>query len=586
MSMFTAATTFALLASVAMESDVTFGQAPSWTRRGEWAQHKQQLTISVVLRTDAAAHKKLEEEFWAVSDPGHARYGQHLSQREVTDIVANPRGCDAVASWLTAGGAVAVRRTVHLDAVEADIDVASAAALLNATFYEYVHSTRDLVLPRVGPGGYSVPDSLASLILLVDGVGRLPTLRPRPSPAGVEESEGQQQHEEGDWPKDCGLGHLLCATTPGVLTQAYSLPPPPRSADDVNGSSFGVAEFGKWSGYYDEKDLEHFSKTCHLDPPVAVTHSVGERETSSHCAIPLVAADCGEALLDIEYAGALAGAIPLTSVFATNFSVLRWAQTVAAFNDSAIPLVQSVSYGADEVQPCYSSAYMDAANTAFMQLGVRGVSILVASGDSGPCGNTGCNTYDPDVNFTYSPVFPASSPYVTAVGGTDFVESRKIGPEAAWRNGGGGFSNHFPIPKYQAAAVARYKASSNGTLPNPAWWNNTGRGYPDVSALGGDKNTYCYSGGGLITGTWGTSASCPVVAAIFARLNAVRLGRGGKPLGHLNPWIYRNAAAFNDVTRGVIDGGKKRNGGFAAIKGWDPATGVGTPNWPRMLAAL
>jgi tripeptidyl-peptidase-1 len=107
-----------------------------------------------------------------------------------------------------------------------------------------------------------------------------------------------------------------------------------------------------------------------------------------------------------------------------------------------------------------------------------------------------------------------------------------------------------------------------------------------VAALGGDKNTYCISGGGMFSGIWGTSASCPVVAAIFARLNAARFAKSGKPLGFLNPWIYTHADAFNDVVVGIIDhGNKKRNGGFEAIKGWDPATGVGTPNWPRMLAA-
>jgi len=90
----------------------------------------------------------------------------------------------------------------------------------------------------------------------------------------------------------------------------------------------------------------------------------------------------------------------------------------------------------------------------------------------------------------------------------------------------------------------------------------------------------------MFSGTWGTSASTPVVGAIFARLNALRLGRGGKPLGFLNPWIYKHASAFNDVTKGVNDHEHKRNGGFHAAVGWDPASGVGTPNWPKLVAAI
>ena len=62
--------------------------------------------------------------------------------------------------------------------------------------------------------------------------------------------------------------------------------------------------------------------------------------------------------------------------------------------------------------------------------------------------------------------------------------------------------------------------------------------------------------------------------------NAARLGAGGKPLGFLNPWIYKNAAAFNDVTHGVNDEGSKTHGGFAAAAGW-ARTGTRTPNTRR-----
>ena len=261
---------------------------------------------------------------------------------------------------------------------------------------------------------------------------------------------------------------------------------------------------------------------------------------------------------------------------------------MSALNDTAIPRVHSVSYGMDETMQAsqQSLAYMNTANTAFMQLGVRGISLLVASGDSGVCGIKGCDTYDPGVNFSYSPVFPASSPYVTTVGATDFEHRSRVGPEEAWDNSGGGFSNTFPAPRYQAAAIAAYKRTANASLPNPVWWNATGRGYPDVSALGGDRNSYCIAGGTLFAGTWGTSASAPVVATIFARLNALRLAAGGKPLGFLNPWVYKHADAFNDVTKGVNNHHNKKYGGFEATVGWDPATGVGTPNWPKLVAAL
>ena len=73
--------------------------------------------------------------------------------------------------------------------------------------------------------------------------------------------------------------------------------------------------------------------------------------------------------------------------------------------------------------------------------------------------------------------------YVTAVGGTDFVDKGVIGPEAAWLGSGGGFSDVFPIPPYQAAAVAGYKAAASTlpTFPAASKWNQTGRGFPGTS---------------------------------------------------------------------------------------------------------
>ena len=224
---------------------------------------------------------------------------------------------------------------------------------------------------------------------------------------------------------------------------------------------------------------------------------------------------------------------------------------------------------------------MQACNAQFMAIGARGVSILFASGDMGVYGRTG-----PGLSHEkpFHPDFPAASPYITAVGGTDFVTMGVVGPEKAWSAGGGGFSNAFAIPAFQTDAVAAYKASADANLPAQKLWNNTGRGYPDISALGGEVNPYCVVNQGKFIGVAGTSASCPVAAGIFAQLNNVRLAKGGKPLGFLNPWIYQNGDAFNDVTAGVNHGDGDL--GFKAISGWDPASGLGTPNYGKLVDRL
>ena len=152
--------------------------------------------------------------------------------------------------------------------------------------------------------------------------------------------------------------------------------------------------------------------------------------------------------------------------------------------------------------------------------------------------------------------------------------------EQAWSSSGGGFSNTFGIPSYQAKAVAHYKRTA--TLPPAHLYNNTGRGYPDVSALGGQVNPYCVVTRGTYAGVAGTSASSPVVAGVFARLNGLRLAAGKAPMGFLNPFIYRNPSGFQDVSLGTNDEGRAANKGFDAVAGWDPATGLGTPDYEAL----
>ena len=178
--------------------------------------------------------------------------------------------------------------------------------------------------------------------------------------------------------------------------------------------------------------------------------------------------------------------------------------------------------------------------------------------------------------------------YITAVGGTDFVTAGVIGDEKAWSYGGGGQSDTFDIPSYQASFVSEYLSNPDADLPNAKLWNQTGRAYPDIAALAGSQNPYCIATSAytkepaFFAKAYGTSAACPVAAGIFARLNGLRLAKNSKPLGFLNPFLYQNPKAFNDVTQGSITGGSDIGGGFKAIKGYDFATGLGTLDYEKL----
>ncbi|KAL9084715.1 MAG: hypothetical protein Q9165_007963 [Trypethelium subeluteriae] len=113
---------------------------------------------------------------------------------------------------------------------------------------------------------------------------------------------------------------------------------------------------------------------------------------------------------------------------------------------------------------------------------------------------------------------------------------------------------------------------------NGSRFNRYGRGIPDVSALG--TNFVTVIEGCLGNMGTGTSASTPVFAAVIWKLNAERLSAGKSTLGFINPTLYANAQILNDVFEGNNSG--CGTGGFEAAAGWDPVTGLGTPNYPRM----
>lgn len=193
------------------------------------------------------------------------------------------------------------------------------------------------------------------------------------------------------------------------------------------------------------------------------------------------------------------------------------------------------------------------------------------------------------------PSWPASSPWITAVGATRF-HNDKVSTDAQDAvssedhfGSGGGFSTMFKAPKYQEEAIAKYfKTVPASTLPNPkvATYPRGGRGTPDVAALGTGYPVVV--AGRVNPGVGGTSASTPVFAAIVSLLNEERIKAGDKPLGFLNPFIYKNAAVWKDVTIGsdkVGRGGFPLQAGFNCTAGWDPVTGLGTPIFEKLLAA-
>jgi tripeptidyl-peptidase-1 len=268
-----------------------------------------------------------------------------------------------------------------------------------------------------------------------------------------------------------------------------------------------------------------------------------------------------------------------------------WITAVA--NSSNPPLVHSVSYGSIATEDPQND--MTRFNTEVCKLGLRGLTIMVASGDDGVANFLARN--DPS-QCGFQPSYPATSPYVTAVGATQGPEMGD--PEIACTSAtgglitsGGGFSFFFNQPAYQAQAVAKY-LSTAPNLPPTNLFNTKGRGYPDVAVMG--HNYPIVIGGQEYVGS-GTSASSPVFASLITLINDKRLNAGKQPLGFVNPALYKLASstpqAFRDMTSGENNccAGYPNQQvccqyGFNATIGWDPVTGLGSVNFIILSKAL
>ncbi|KAE9383351.1 subtilisin-like protein [Gymnopus androsaceus JB14] len=320
-------------------------------------------------------------------------------------------------------------------------------------------------------------------------------------------------------------------------------------------------------------DLSEFLKLLRPDIPPRTTFTLlsidGGINTQN-------LSDAGvEADLDIEYTTGLATNVPIEflTVGGDDFGTSLLDTTTFLDGVAKPPSVMTTSYGDNEEN--FGSSMAVKICNGYMALGTRGISVVFASGDGGVRG--GHDTLSVCANNTFMPVFPATCPFVTAIGST-----QGFGPEKAINFTGGGFSNFFPLrPTRPLQSQASSRPSHLILQGSSQIWT----AYPDASVQG--WNFEIVSGGevGLVGGT---SASSPTFASIIALIND-RLIAAGKPvLGFLNPFIYSTAStAFTDITIGHNSGFvcPASSVAFDAAVGWDALTGFGTPIFSKILAA-
>jgi len=537
----------------------------------------------------------LEAEFWAVSDPTSPKWLEFKSMDEIDQMIApKPEDVAAVKAWLESGLSKKAQIKMRGDSIQVMATVGEVEELFKTELHLFTHDKGNTVPKAMGE--FSIPSTLKDSIDLVAGV----------TDFAMPYSAKKTPKPDASTPKTTVSPIVI----PDSLKAMYKTGAQYGNYT-ANGISQGVAEFQD-DASYNKADLKTF-----------LSQADEKADTVSDIVGPYSGTNPDmEATLDTQYEVGMAEGAEMW-YWTTPGWQYEWASNF--FSTSKVPDSVSISWGWAEDGQCQSgiaqtecttlgvdaASYVARTNTEFQKIGLRGVSLFAASGDSGANGRTdgGCT------GTTLHASFPGSSPYITAVGATQFQTpeykldvnptactalgsgykcasgglEEAVSSQVAGFTSGGGFSTYTPRPSYQNAAVEGY-LSSGVALPPSSYYNNSNRAYPDVAALGNGFAVYLSSYGGWTT-VGGTSASSPTFAGVSAYLNALSYEKTGKPLGFLNPLLYKMAAdqpsAFTDIVTGdnkcTEDGCASTCKGYECTTGWDPVTGLGTPVASEML---
>jgi kumamolisin len=419
---------------------------------------------------------------------------------------------------------------------------------------------------RYREGSLQIPAQLNGIVLAVLGLDDRPQARPqfRIAPAaGAAASRAVGDGGAVDPAVDPAAAPAAAPAsfTPPQIAGLYQFP----AGTDGTGQRIAILELG---GGFGPSDLDAYFSGLGITAP-SVTAAGVDGAVNQPGQDP--GGDDGEVLLDIEVAGAIAPGAPQTVYFAPNTDRGFVDAVSAAVHATPTPTVISISWGQSE--DSWTAQARSALDAAIADAAALGVTVCAAAGDSGSTDTVsdGANHAD----------FPASSPHVLACGGTSLQGNPATGAitsEVVWNDGpgrgstGGGVSDVFPLPSWQAAAGVPVRAGTGAT---------SGRGVPDVAGNADPATGYqvLVDGQRMVVG--GTSAVAPLWAALVSRLAQAK----GGSFGLLQPWLYAGvtagtaAAGFRDITSGS-------NGAYAAGPGWDACTGLGSPVGTTLLTRL
>ena len=331
---------------------------------------------------------------------------------------------------------------------------------------------------------------------------------------------------------------------------------------DGRGQTVGLIELG---GGYTDSDLDTYFNALNLPKPTVTPISVDGNVNSPN------GDEDGIVTGSIEITGSVVPAAHIVVYFAPNTDHGFVDAINTAIHDDANRLsVLCITWG--QAESGWTTISRDAMNQALAAAAGRGITVLSAAGDHGV--TDGVQDGQPHVDF------PASSPWVLAVGGTQLtVSGNTITKEIVWNDNqanagatGGGVSEFFSLPDWQLQA----KVPARGD-------RHRGRGVPDVAALASPSSGYRIYVHGRTTITGGTGASTPFWAGLIAMIN-----QGvGSNVGYINPTLYTKFGPVG-VLRNIAEGDNSvgQVKGYVGGPAWSAVTGWGSPDGRKLLKAL
>jgi tripeptidyl-peptidase I len=320
-----------------------------------------------------------------VSDPTSLNYGRHLTRDQVTTMTSNPESRDVVLSYLYSIGSKVKKVTPGGEYIIAEAPITLWENVFKAEFFTFRQILANGgTLSAIRADEYSVPSELDAHVESVLNIVEIPVAPRSPIFREAVDVSGNM--------------------TPKKIRETYNIDSTVSGSVNSTQAIFASIDF-----VFSPKDLKLFQASQGLaNRPI--TRSFGEHVSDEFC---ISQPDkCTESNLDVQYIMAISPGSPTTFWYTDATSFATW--LIAVASDTSLPLVLSISYGQEEKK--ISLGTSNAFNTAAVKLSAMGVTILVSSGDDGALSNRVRNGRTQ--NCGYEPDFPASSPYVTAVGAT------------------------------------------------------------------------------------------------------------------------------------------------------------------------